>query len=120
MHPREYLLRELLDAKGNAFGLDGIRRLKNGDIESVPIVHTNREFIESYVRLIIGGIEKKARIPYPANTTLIVQCTLNRPYMPDEWGDLMSRVWTALPRSNFREIYLYDTVCQYSQTLYPR
>ena len=51
---------------------------------------------------------------------MIVQCTLNRPYMPDEWGELMARVRVALPPSAFREIYLYDTVCQYSQVLYPQ
>lgn len=120
MHPKEYLLRELLDKKGGAFGLEGIRRLKGGEIESVPVGQTNREFIEAYATLLIGQIAKKAAIHYPENTTLIVQCTLNRPYMPDEWGELMARLRTALPQSAFREIYLYDTVCQYSQVLYPQ
>ena len=119
MHPKEYLLRELLDTRGGAFGVEGIRRIKGGEIESVPVGQTNTEFIESYAALVIGQIAKKATIPYPENTTLIVQCTLNRPYMPDEWGDLMARVRVALPPSAFREIYLYDTVCQYSQVLYP-
>ena len=120
MHPKEYLMRELLDTEGGAFGLEGIRRLKDGTIESVPVGYTNREFIESYAKIVIDQIAKKAMIRYPENTTLIVQCTLNMPYMPDEWGDLMARVRASLPQSCFREIYLYETVCQYSQVLYPQ
>ena len=120
MHPNEYLSREILDTKGSAFGLDGIRRLKNGDIESIPVSYSNQEFIDSYAGIVIGQIAKKASKAYPANTTLIVQCTLNLPYMPEEWGELMSRVRVALPKSSFREVYLYDPVCHYSQSLYPR
>ena len=120
MHPNEYLGRELLDKKGEAFGLEGIRRLKNGEIESISVGYTNKEFIDSYCQLVLGQIAKKAKMPYPENTTLVVQCTLNTIYMPDEWESLITRVKDAPPQSSFREIYLYDTVCQYSQTLYPR
>jgi hypothetical protein len=59
-------------------------------------------------------------MPYPKNTTLIVECTLSMPYMPDEWTELMGRVQANLPSTQFREIYLYDTVGQYSLSLYPR
>jgi len=120
MHENEYLSRELLDTRGNAFGLDGIRRLQNGEIESVPVSYTNCEFIDSYASIVIDQISRKASKPYPADTTLIVQCTLNFPYMPDEWRELMSRVQAALPTSGFREVYLYDPVCYYSQLLYSR
>jgi hypothetical protein len=119
VHPKEYLLRELLDKKGVAFGSEGARRLEDGEIESIPVLHRSREFVESYAALVIKQIEKKAKIHYPENTTLVVQCTLNRLYMPDEWGELMARVRAALRRSGFREIYVYDTVRQYSQVLYP-
>lgn len=120
MHPNDHLLRELLDTKGSAFGLEGMRRLKKkGEIKSVPVLYRNRNFIESYAGLVRNEVAKKTTKHYPENTTLIVQCTLNRPYMPDEWGDLISLVRAALPPSPFREIYLYDTVCQYSQALYP-
>ena len=84
----------------------------------MPVLHMNREFIESYAMLVIHHIAKKAAIQYPENTTLVVQCTLNRPYMSDEWGELMARVRAGLPRSTFREIYFYDTVCEYSQLIY--
>ena len=120
MHPNEYLSRELLDTTGNAFGLEGIRRLKDRTIESVPVSYSNREFVEQFAEILRERVAAKAELTYPEDTTLIVQCTLNMPYFPDEWGDLMSRVQTSLPSSKFREIYFYDTVCHYSQSLYPR
>lgn len=118
MHPNEYLIREQLDNKGSAFGVDGIRRLKNGEIESAPVRYTNREFVESDAELIKGRIAKKANVPYPKNTTLIIDCTLSMPYMPDEWRDLMDRVQATLPRTQFREIYFYDPVGQYSLSVW--
>lgn len=114
MHGNEYLSRELLERKGGAFGLEGIRRLRNGDIESVPVSYKNREFVESYAKLVTDRITAKANKPYPRNTTLIVQCTLNMPYMPDEWADLMASVRPALSGTPFREIYFYDTLDHHS------
>jgi hypothetical protein len=119
-HPNEYLSRELLDTTGSAFGLEGIRRLKDRTIESVPVSYTNREFIEQFAEILRQRVAAKATIQYPPNTTLVVQCELNLPYYPDEWGDLMSRVRISLPASNFREIYFYDPSGQYSQALFPR
>lgn len=46
MHPNEHLSRELLEKKGGGFGLEGMRRLKSGEIESVPVGHKGKEFIE--------------------------------------------------------------------------
>ncbi len=120
MHPKEYLIRELLDTKGGAFGLEGIRRLKGGEIESVPVSYRNRDFIDSYANLVIAQVAKKAKIPYPPNTTLIVQCTLNLPYAEDEWDELMCRVQASIPESGFREIYLYDNLSERSHTIHPR
>lgn len=119
MHRNEYLSRELLDSKGLTFGLDGIRRLKSGEIESIPVGHSGKEFIQTFSKLILKRISKKAEIGYPPHTTLIVQCTLNTAYMLDEWDSLISYVKAGLPEVKFREIYLYDTVSQYSHTLWP-
>jgi len=120
MHPNEYLIRELLDTKGVAFGVDGVRRLKNGDIESVPVSYTNRQFVEVDATQVLNRISEKWNVPYPKNTILIVDCTLSLPYMPDEWEDLMERVRTGLSETRFREIYLYDAVGQYSKSLFPQ
>lgn len=120
MHPKEYLTRELLEKKGSAYGLEGIRRLKSGEIESVPVGYSNKDFVDSYSKLLLKQVAKKTTVPYPPNTTLIVQCTLNMPYMADEWALLISQVQATLSKAPFREIYLYDTVCQHSHCVYPR
>jgi hypothetical protein len=114
MHPNEYLSRELLDKGGVAFGLDGIRRLKTREIRSEPVVHTNREFISSFAALILQQVGKKADINYPPETTLVVQSSLNTLYTPDEWEALVAQVRTGLPNHAFREIFMYDTVSEYS------
>ncbi|MDP1683093.1 MAG: hypothetical protein Q8L39_15135 [Burkholderiales bacterium] len=117
MHPKDYLSRELLDTKGGAFGLDGIRRLKNGEIESNPVIHRNREFIQSYSKLVLKQIGKKASINYPPETTLIIQCALNTLYTPDEWEVLVAEVRNLQPEHQFREIFIFDTVTEYSCSL---
>lgn len=119
MHRNEYLSRELLETKGGGFGVEGISRLKSGEIESVPVGYTNHELIDSYGDIVRKQIAKKSAMPYPAGTTLIVQCTLNMPYLPDEWDALMARVKVDLPSSPFREVFLYDTVSQYKTSIYP-
>lgn len=117
VHPKDYLSRELLDTKGGAFGLDGIRRLKNGEIESKPVTRRNREFIQSYSELVLKQVGKKAGIKYPPETTLIVQCTLNTLYTPEEWEVLVAEVRSRQPEHQFREIFMYDTVSEYSCSL---
>jgi hypothetical protein len=78
MHPNDYLSRELLDNEGVAFGVEGISRVKKTrKIRSEPFVRTNMDFIETYCPLVLSQITKKANISYPAETTLIVQCSLN-------------------------------------------
>jgi hypothetical protein len=90
VHPNDHLSRELLDTDGVAFGLDGLQRRKDRSIESVPVGYANRNFIEKFVGFVLEQLAKKEKKRYPPHTTLIVQCTLNLPYMPDEWSDLVS------------------------------
>lgn len=117
MHPNEYLSRELLDTQGGAFGLDGILRLKNGQIESKPVVRRNQKFIQSYSKLVLKQIGKKVGIKYPPETTLIIQCSLNTLYTPGEWEVLVTEVRSQLPEHQFREIFMYDSVSEYSCSL---
>lgn len=117
MHPNDYLSRELIDTRGGAFGLDGIRRLKNGQIESKPVTRRNHEFIHSYSKLVLKQIGKKADIKYPSETTLIVQCSLNTLYTPEEWEVLVAEVRSGQSEHQFREIFMYDTVFEYSCSL---
>lgn len=120
MHPNEYLSRELLDTEGFAYGVDGLSRRADRSIESVPVSYTNRDFVEKFAGLVLEQIAKKEEKAYPPKTTLIVQCTLNLPYLPDEWADLVVRIRGRLPSSQFAEIYLYDQLARYSHTIYPR
>jgi hypothetical protein len=119
MHPREYLSRELLNTKGQTFGIEGIQRLRSGEIESLPVGYSGKEFILTFSKLVLKQISKKTKINYPLHMTLIVQCTLNTVYTPDEWESLISYVSSGLPDVRFSEIYLYDPVGQYSHTIWP-
>jgi len=119
MHPNEHLKRELLEKKGGGFGLKGIRRLKGGDIESVPVGYSNMDFVDAYAELLLKQVAKKTRAPFPRNTTLIIQCTLNMPYTPDEWDLLLSQVGPTLSKTPFREIYLYETLYRHSHSVFP-
>ena len=65
----------------------------------------------------LNQIRKKTNVRYPTNTTLIVQCTLNTIYTPDEWEMLLTEVRKRLREHGFREIFIYDTVSEYSGTL---
>lgn len=118
MHENEYLVRELLDTEGRAFGPDGVRRIKGRAIESVPKPYKGTEFIDSYSKLLCGRIAEKAKRPFPKNTTLIVQCTLNMPYSPDEWAALIATVRQTVPEWPFREIYCYDTLAHHTVRLF--
>jgi hypothetical protein len=118
MHPTDYLSRELLDKMGSAFGLDGLRRLNSGEIESKPVSYLNQEFVQSYSKLVVKQIEKKASIAYPLETTLIVQCALNRLYMPKEWEALVNEIRNKQPEHRFREIFMYDMTSEYSCSLW--
>jgi hypothetical protein len=119
VHPKEHMNRELLDKKGSAFGLEGIRRLKSGELVSEPVGYSNRDFVEKFSHIVLKELNKKSVKTYPENTTLIVQATLNLPYMPDEWQDLIDRVQAQLPCSSFREIFMYDPLGHHSHTFYP-
>jgi hypothetical protein len=119
MHPSEYLIREQLDTNGVAFGVNGIRRLKNGKIESIPVGYSGKEFIQTFGNLVLERINQKAKINYPPHTTLIIKCVLNTVYLSDEWDALISHVSMGLPNVRFSEIYLYDAVGDYSHTFWP-
>ena len=106
VHPKDHLSRELLDTEGGTFGLDGIRRLKSGKLVSEPVGYSSRNFIPKFSEILLKQLRAKAAKVYPPDTSLIVQATLNLPYMPDEWLDLIAMVQASLPRCNFREIYV--------------
>jgi hypothetical protein len=119
VHPNEHLRRELLDTEGFAFGLDGIQRLKTRKVASKPVGYMNGDFIAKFATIILKQLHAKAAKSYPANTSLVVQATLNRPYTPDEWRELVALVRSKLPRCDFREIFVYDSLHMHSHFFYP-
>jgi len=119
VHDKEYLSRELLDTGGVAFGVEGIERdKKTRKIKSTPVIRTNGDYIDNYCPLLLEQIAKKVRKGYPTETTLIVECTLNTFYMPDEWNTLLEKVGAQLPAHKFREIFVYDAVSGRSHSFY--
>jgi hypothetical protein len=120
VHPKEHLSRELIDTEGFSFGLDGIERLKGGKIASEPVSHHNRDFIPKFAEIILKQLRAKSLKSYPTNTSLVMEATLNLPYMPDEWQELIALVRVELPRCNFREIFVYDSLHMHSHTFYPQ
>jgi hypothetical protein len=117
-HPNDYLSRELLDIQGFVFAVDGLRRLKDRSIESIPVIHSNQEFVKDFSRRLLGRIRDKARKPYPENTTLIVSCSLDTPYTPSDWDCLRQLIEQSRPVHQFAEVYIYDTTCEYSFSIW--
>lgn len=125
VHANEHLMRELLNAKGGGFGLDGLRagKGKRGarDIESIPVSYTNQSYIGDMAAIILKAIEAKthklARGHYPDDTTLIVDCTLNTIFLRDEWERLIKLVRTTLSRTGFVRIFITADSGTYFETL---
>jgi hypothetical protein len=109
MHKNEYLMREKLSTDGHAFGLDGLNRAITEDgkrvVESVPTVINNGSYIDDFVEIMMDAILEKISKIYPADTTLIVDCTLNSAYHRLEWEALIRRVREKLPAHKFMQIF---------------
>jgi len=119
VHPKEHMQREHLEKKGGTFGLDEIRRLPGGELVSEPVVYSNENFIDKFAELVVGELDKKSAKLYPENTSLIVECILNMLYLPNEWRDLMDKVQSHMPKSEFREIFFHDSTHNYACLAYP-
>jgi len=109
-HPNQYLMRERLNSDGGAFGLDGLKRVKDPSgvksVESEPTVNSNLETITAMADLIFGAIKAKASAYYPPDTTLILNVELNGLYLSREWLQLVQHVREGCPPHNFVEIFL--------------
>lgn len=113
VHHNAYLMRELLDTQGGAFGLEGIRMSKESGIRTVttePTSYTNHSYIEDMCHIILTAIkpkaEKLAKGRYPSDTTLIVDCDLVILFFPDDWAQLIAKVKSQLPPHQFVRIFL--------------
>ena len=106
MHKNEHWTWKL----DGGFAPEGISISKSDGVTSEPVVFTNQEHVERFSPILLNQIRKKASIPYPENTSLVVQCHLNSLYTRDDWEHLITQVTQNLPEHEFNEILVYDGV----------
>lgn len=112
MHKNEHWIRKLLSEGRAAFAPEGITKRKGKPVESKPVIFSNSKHVERFVPIVLEQLEKKIGNSYPADTSLVVECSLNRLYTPNEWTLLANEVKQQLPAHNFREILLIDGTYQ--------
>jgi hypothetical protein len=117
VHPNDYLAREHLNAGGAVFGLVGLARAKDRTVISIPHAHVGEIFIDDYADLVLAELAKKAIKPYPDGTALVMQCCLNRLYIPSDWAKLESTLRARIPQHPFTELFLYDPISEYSASI---
>ncbi|MFM0603653.1 hypothetical protein PQR05_03875 [Paraburkholderia sediminicola] len=113
VHANDYLLRERLETQGFVYGVGGLKatgtkRSGNREITSEVVVHSNWDFVHTMSGIVLDRIQSKIAAGYPEHTTLVVQCTLNSLYLPDDWEKLVQAVHSGLPDHGFDEIWLCD------------
>lgn len=108
MHENEHWTWKLLSQGKPAFAPDGISKSKGKPIQSEPVVFANNEHVEAFVPIVLAQISKKAQIAYPADTSLVVQCSLNSLYTSSDWTLLLEEVRRQLPSHAFHEILMLD------------
>jgi hypothetical protein len=65
-----------------------------------------------FAPFVVSSIRRKMDIPYPENTSLVVQCHLNNLYVPSDWQSLVSEVERAVVATPFYEVLLIDSLTQ--------
>ena len=126
-HPDEYLARERLETEGFLFSVHDLKATAtkhspSRKIISEPVVFSNGSFIDDMADFILNEIARKAVKGYPPGFILIVQCSLNHFYLPNEWLALVGKVKQALPEGDFGEIWMCadDRPDEYRAVLHSR
>ncbi len=118
VHPNEYLVRELVDKQGRAFGVKGTERdKKTGKVVSQPYVYTNNEHVMDVSGQVLQCLRQKSTKKYPPGTVLIVDCVAG-PLDQSEWDDAVEEVKNRNLHGAFREVFLCERVMSRSATLY--
>ena len=119
VHENDHILRSILNKHGGVFGVKGIKKdHQRREYVSEPHVYTNSESQEDLAARILGRITAKAKIKYPANTTLIIQCFLDTLFLEDEWDYTIAKVKDSHVDHAFPEIFVFDSNHHYTATLY--
>jgi len=118
MHENEHWIWKLLSQGEPAYAPSGISKVKGKPVQSEPVVFSNTEHVHAFVPIVLAQISKKAAIAYPVNTSLVVQCSLNSLYTPDDWTLLVAEVRRDLPTHTFREILIFNVMTEMATSIH--
>jgi hypothetical protein len=113
VHANDHLLRERMETEGFTFNVAGLsatgkKGSKHRKINSEVRGHIGSSFIGTMSDIVLKSIRSKIAADYPEHTTLIVRCTLNTGYEPDDWQALVQTVCNGLPDHAFDQIWMCD------------
>ena len=121
VHEKEHVLRRILDEEGHAFSVKGIYFDKHTKKPvSQPYVYTKSEAENDLASKILERIMAKSQIRYPGETVLLIQCVTDTLFHQYNWDYMIEQVKKADIDYRFREIFISDSNCRYSATIYPR
>jgi hypothetical protein len=121
VHPKDYLVRQLIDEGRPSFGAEGVSRdKKTGVIMSTPHVRKGGEVESVLARQILDRISDKAAKGYPFGTALVVACVGTTVILESEWNAAIKTVYQEQQHHAFREVFLFDTVGILSHTFFGR
>lgn len=119
VHENDHISRGMLNKNGLVFGVKGIKKHpETGEYMSEPHIYAGSELSQDLAAKILERIAAKAKINYPANTSLIIQCFLDTLFLEDEWDYAISKVKDNHVNHAFREIFVFDSNHHYAATFY--
>jgi hypothetical protein len=120
VHEKDHIKRDILNKTGHSFGVKGIKQdPQTGKYASQPYVYTKHdELSEDLANRILQRIISKAKIKYPSNTSLVIQCFLDTLLFEGEWEKAIESVKSRNIKHRFCEIFVFDSNHHYAATLY--
>lgn len=119
VHENDHIRRRLINEQGFVFGVKGIKNNPSTrQYTSQPYISTVCEACDDLVMKILERIKKKNKIDYPARTTLIIQCFLERSFSEYDWEYAVQKVKSSEVEHRFHEIFLLDSNHYFSATLH--
>ncbi len=113
MHANDHLMRERLRTHGDAFGMDGLRKVKGRgkerEITSEVVVYDNASYVEELARMIVQCVAAKAAKGYGDNTTLIVNCFLPTVFLRHEWESAIAVARQSKTVHGFSSVFITES-----------
>lgn len=118
VHPKEHLVRELVNAGGVSFGVKGVSRdKKTKKISSAACAHSGGELIADLTDQILSRLQDKGRKGDGPETVLVINCITNTLINEEEWQASIRDVREAGLHSGFREVFLVEGRASRAMTL---